>query len=137
LKHGLVVDDSMTMRRILRNGLLESGVEHVAEASDGREALKLLQQMPMDLVVTGWQMPRMNGIELVAAIRHNPATAPVAVLMVASNATREEVCLALHAGIDDYLVKPFTMEVLRSKLSALKEFAPSLGRGRSAAADPR
>lgn len=127
----LVVDDSGTMRRILRNGLTAMGIEHVAEASNGCEALHILQQHPVDFVVTDWNMPGMNGLELVLALRQNPATARLPVLMVTSNTMREAVQQALQAGVDDYMVKPFTMERLRDKVSALQEFASSLGRSSS------
>src|SRR5688500_4106968 len=100
----LIVDDSATMRRILHNALDGMGFNECVEATCGREALRSLRDQSVDVMVTGSRMPSMNGIELVRQLRMNPATAQLAVLMVTTSDSREEVLEAVRAGVNEYLV---------------------------------
>jgi two-component system chemotaxis response regulator CheY len=115
----LVVDDSSTMRRIIINTLKKIGYEDTCEAGDGREALKSLAATPADMVVTDWNMPEMTGPEFVEALRAVPALAKIPVLMVTTQAAKEDVIVALKAGVNDYLIKPFTPDALKDKLQTL------------------
>ena len=115
----LVVDDSSTMRRIIVNALKKLGYEDTFEASDGLEALKSLGTSHADVIVTDWNMPEMTGPQFVEALRAQPAHAKVPVLMVTTQAAQEDVIVALRAGVNDYLIKPFTSDALKDKLQAL------------------
>lgn len=115
----LVVDDSSTMRRIIVNALKKLGYEDTMEAGDGREALKCLETSRADLIVTDWNMPEMNGPQFVEALRALPAHAKVPVLMVTTQAAQEDVIIALRAGVNDYLIKPFTPDALKERLQSL------------------
>jgi two-component system chemotaxis response regulator CheY len=115
----LVVDDSSTMRRIIINALRKLGYEDTCEAGDGREALKSLTATPADMVVTDWNMPEMTGPEFVEALRAMPDLAKIPVLMVTTQAAKEDVIVALKAGVNDYLIKPFTPDALKDKLLTL------------------
>ena len=115
----LVVDDSSTMRRIIINTLRKLGYEDTCEAGDGREALRSLTATPADMVVTDWNMPEMTGPEFVEALRAMPDLAKIPVLMVTTQAAKEDVIVALRAGVNDYLIKPFTPDALKDKLLTL------------------
>ncbi len=115
----LVVDDSSTMRRIIINALRRIGYEDTCEAGDGREALQSLTETPADMVVTDWDMPEMTGPEFVAALRAMPDLAKIPVLMVTTQAAKEDVMVAMKAGVNDYLIKPFTRDALEEKLQIL------------------
>ena len=115
----LVVDDSSTMRRIIINTLKKIGYEDTCEAGDGLEALKRLAAAPADMVVTDWNMPEMTGPEFVRELRSMPHFATIPVLMVTTQAAREDVIVALTAGVNDYLIKPFTPDALKDKLLTL------------------
>ena len=115
----LVVDDSSTMRRIIVNSLRKLGYEDTFEAGDGREALKCLGTSHADLIVTDWSMPEMTGPQFVEALRAQPAHAKVPVLMVTTQAAQEDVIVALKAGVNDYLIKPFTPDALKDKVQSL------------------
>jgi two-component system, chemotaxis family, chemotaxis protein CheY len=115
----LVVDDSSTMRRIIVNALKKLGYEDTLEAGDGREALKCLETSHADLIVTDWNMPEMTGPQFVEALRALPAHAKVPVLMVTTQAAQEDVIIALRAGVNDYLIKPFTPDALKDRLQSL------------------
>jgi two-component system, chemotaxis family, chemotaxis protein CheY len=115
----LVVDDSSTMRRIIINALAKLGYSDTFEASDGREALKCLGIDQADLIVTEWNMPGMTGPQFVAALRSLPAYANTPVLMVTTQASHADVVVALKAGVNGYLIKPFTPDALRERLQSL------------------
>lgn len=115
----LVVDDSSTMRRIIVNTLKKLGYDDTLEAGDGREALKNLIASRADVIVTDWNMPEMTGPQFVEALRALPAHATVPVLMVTTQASQEDVIVALKAGVNDYLIKPFTPDALKDKLNSL------------------
>ena len=115
----LVVDDSSTMRRIVKNSLKSVGYDNVVEAENGEGALARLQAEKVDLVVTDWNMPVMNGLELVAAMRSSPALKEIPVLMVTTVAEKEEILKAMQAGVNNYVVKPFDAATLKKKIDQI------------------
>lgn len=115
----LTVDDSATMRRIIKNQLKQSGVEEVDEASNGREALNLLGRIQYDLVITDWNMPEMCGLELVIEIRKTEPIKKVPILMVTTVSAKEDIVNALKAGVNNYVVKPFDAATLQAKVTQL------------------
>ena len=119
----LVVDDSTTMRRIIINTLNKLGYTEVVEAGNGREGIDRVNEGPVDLVITDWNMPEMNGIEFVRNLRSTPQGKSVPVLMVTTNAANADVAEALKAGVNNYVVKPFTAETLKEKINAVASHA--------------
>jgi len=115
----LVVDDFATMRKIIRNVLKQIGFEDIAEAEDGAAALQILKREKVGLVVTDWNMPNMTGLELLQNIRNDPGGAKMPVLMVTAEGLKENVLEAVKAGVSNYVVKPFTAEVLQEKIEAI------------------
>ena len=113
----LVVDDSSTMRRIVKNHLKAIGYSDVVEAEHGQAALACLAQAPVDLVITDWNMPVMTGIELVATMRGEPQFKPIPVLMVTTMAEKESIIQAIQAGVTNYVVKPFDTQTLQAKIT--------------------
>jgi two-component system chemotaxis response regulator CheY len=113
----LVVDDSRAVRMILGRTLRDLGYE-VAEAANGREALELLaiEKSGVSLVLADWNMPEVNGLEMLQRLRQNPELASVAVVMVTTETDLEQMALALEAGANEYVMKPFTKEILLGKL---------------------
>ena len=121
----LVVDDFSTMRRIIRNILKEIGYTNVDEADDGSTALEKLKSANFDFVITDWNMPNVPGIELLKSIRGDANLKHLPVLMVTAEAAKENVVTAVAAGVNNYIVKPFTgaalkerIDIILSKLSA-------------------
>ncbi len=114
----LVIDESATTRRIVRNVLADLRADEVVEQSDGREALAQFDGR-FDLVVTGRVLPGFDGIELTRRLREKPDTADVPVLMIALRGTHKDVTLAREAGVTSYLIKPLTSDNLRSRIEAL------------------
>lgn len=112
----LVVDDFATMRKVMRSCLRSLGINQVEEAEDGVQALAYLKRESFDFVITDWNMPRMQGIDLLKAIRADPALRAIPVLLVTAEAKRENILEAAQAGVNGYVVKPFTPEILREKL---------------------
>ena len=115
----LVADDFATMRKIVRNILKQIGFDDIVEAEDGQAALQVLKNENIGLVVTDWNMPNMNGLELLEKIRTDPKTAKLPVLMVTAEGLKENVVAAVKAGVNNYVVKPFTAEVLQEKLEQI------------------
>ena len=115
----LVVDDFSTMRRIVRNLLKELGFANVEEAEDGAVALQKLQEGGFDFVVTDWNMPNIDGLQLLQAIRSNPALSHLPVLMITAEAKKENIIAAAQAGASGYIVKPFTAATLAEKLQKI------------------
>lgn len=113
----LVVDDSATMRRIVVNSLQRIGFTDIVEAEDGADALEKVR--PTDFVITDWSMPRVDGAQFTRAIRGYDATKTLPILMLTARSVREEITAALEAGVDSYIVKPFTPQALREKISAV------------------
>jgi two-component system, chemotaxis family, chemotaxis protein CheY len=112
----LVVDDFATMRKIVRNILKQIGFEDIIEAEDGSAALRMIKNESIGLVVTDWNMPNMNGLSLLQEIRQNPDTAKLPVLMVTAEGLKDNVMEAVKAGVNNYVVKPFTAEILQEKI---------------------
>ena len=115
----LVVDDSTTMRRIVINSLKSLGYESVAEAADGREALQKLLAEGAGFVITDWNMPEMNGLELTKAIRANDQFIDLPILMVTTRAFKEDVVEAMKARVNNYIIKPFTPQGLKEKIEQI------------------
>ncbi len=117
----LVVDDFSTMRRIIKNLLKDLGFSNIQEADDGSTALPMLQQGDFDFVVTDWNMPGMQGIDLLRAIRSDESLKHLPVLMVTAEAKKEQIVAAAQAGVNGYVVKPFTAATLKEKLEKIFE----------------
>jgi two-component system chemotaxis response regulator CheY len=115
----LVVDDSTTMRRIIINTLNKIGYMDTTEASNGREGVERLATAAIDIVITDWNMPEMSGIEFIRALRANASTRDLPVLMVTTNAAKDDIVEALKAGVNNYVVKPFTPDTMREKIEAV------------------
>jgi two-component system chemotaxis response regulator CheY len=116
----LVVDDSSTMRRIIKNTLNRLGYKELFEAEHGAQAWSVLQQNPgIDVLITDWNMPEMNGLELVKKVRAEEKYADMPIIMVTTEGGKAEVITALKAGVNNYIVKPFTPQVLKEKLGAV------------------
>jgi len=112
----LVVDDSLTMRKIIVNSLSRLGFKEVVEAENGKKAFESLSKGGADLILTDWNMPEVSGLELVQMVRGNEALKKTPILMITTNSAKEEVVEALKAGVNNYLVKPFTPEALKEKI---------------------
>lgn len=125
----LVVDDFPTMRRIVKNLLKQLGFENIDEAENGEDALRKLKGGDYGLVVSDWNMPVMEGIELLKNVRNDPHLKDIPFLMVTAEAEKEKVIEAIKAGVDNYIVKPFTGEVLKEKLEKIAQKKPSLKGG--------
>lgn len=117
----LVVDDFSTMRRIIKNLLKDLGFSNIQEADDGNTALPMLLQGDFDFVVTDWNMPGMQGIDLLRAIRADDKLKHLPVLMVTAEAKKEQIVAAAQAGVNGYVVKPFTAATLKEKLEKIFE----------------
>ncbi len=116
----LVVDDSSTMRRIIKNTLSRLGYEEVLEGEDGVQGWTVLDENPdMGMLITDWNMPEMNGLELVKKVRADARFADLPIIMVTTEGGKAEVITALKAGVNNYIVKPFTPQVLKEKLAAV------------------
>lgn len=115
----LVVDDSSTMRRIIINTLNKLGHQDIIEAGNGREGIDRLAATTVDVIITDWNMPELSGIEFIRAIRAQEKTAKIPVLMVTTNAAKDDIVEALRAGVTNYVVKPFTPDVMKEKIEGL------------------
>ncbi len=115
----LVVDDSPTMRRIVINALKSFGIEDIVEAEDGQDALTKLQQHKIDFVITDWNMPNMSGLDLTKALRASEQWKNLPILMVTTRGMKEDILQALQAKVNNYVVKPFTPQVLKEKILAI------------------
>jgi two-component system chemotaxis response regulator CheY len=117
----LVVDDFSTMRRIVKNLLRDLGFTNTVEADDGQTALPILEAGGIDFLVTDWNMPGMTGIDLLKAVRANPDLVDLPVLMVTAEAKREQIIMAAQAGVNGYVIKPFTAATLKEKIDKIFE----------------
>ena len=115
----LVVDDFSTMRRIVKNLLHDLGYANVQEADDGKTALPMLQAEPFDVLITDWNMPGMPGLDLLKAVRSDPKLAKMPVLMLTAEAKREQIIEAAQAGVNGYVIKPFTAITLKEKIDKI------------------
>jgi two-component system chemotaxis response regulator CheY len=116
----LVVDDSSTMRRIIKNTLARLGYKDILEGGDGVEGWAAMNANPdIDMLITDWNMPEMNGLELVKKVRADARFKDLPIIMVTTEGGKAEVITALKAGVNNYIVKPFTPQVLKEKLGAV------------------
>ena len=116
----LVVDDSVTMRRIVVNTLKTLGYSHYVEAEHGQDAIdKLNTDDGINFVITDWNMPVMSGLELTKAIRSGDKTKGLPILMVTTRGVKEDIVQALQAKVSNYVVKPFTPQILKDKIDLI------------------
>jgi two-component system chemotaxis response regulator CheY len=115
----LVVDDFSTMRSIVRNLLKDLGYDNVQEADDGRTALPMLKAGNIDFLITDWNMPHMPGLQLLKEVRADPKLAGLPVLLLTAEAKREQIVEAAQAGVNGYVIKPFTAQTLKEKLDRI------------------
>jgi two-component system chemotaxis response regulator CheY len=115
----LVVDDFSTMRRIIKNLLHDLGYANVTEADDGKTALPLLREGNFDFLITDWNMPGMPGLELLKQVRADARLAKLPVLMLTAEAKREQIVEAAQAGVNGYVIKPFTAATLKEKIDKI------------------
>lgn len=115
----LVVDDFSTMRRIVKNLLNDLGYAHVTEADDGTTALPMLKNGDFDFLITDWNMPGMPGLELLKAVRSDGRLSKMPVLMLTAEAKREQIIEAAQAGVNGYVIKPFTAVTLKEKIDKI------------------
>ena len=116
----LVVDDSSTMRRIIKNTLARLGYKDILEGADGVEGWNAIDANPdVEMLITDWNMPEMNGLELVKKVRADERFTDLPIIMVTTEGGKAEVITALKAGVNNYIVKPFTPQVLKEKLGAV------------------
>ena len=108
----LVVDDFSTMRRIIKNFLNDLGYNHVQEADDGMTALPILKSGTIDFLITDWNMPGMQGLDLLKAVRADAKISKMPVLLLTAEAKREQIIEAAQAGVNGYVIKPFTAQTL-------------------------
>jgi two-component system chemotaxis response regulator CheY len=113
----LAVDDSPTMRRIIVNTLKRAGYEDVAEAGDGKDALAKLKTEKFDFIITDWNMPEMDGLTFVTNVRSDPELKALPILMVTTRSVKEDIMQAIKAGVNNYIVKPFTPETIAEKIT--------------------
>ena len=117
----LVVDDYSTMRRIVKNLLHDLGYANVTEADDGNTALPLLLNGSFDFLITDWNMPGMAGLDLLKAVRASDKLKKLPVLMLTAEAKREQIVEAAQAGVNGYVIKPFTAATLKEKIDKILE----------------
>lgn len=115
----LFVEDSPTMRRIISNSLRKLGFSDIIEAENGVDALEKIKGRNVDLVVTDWNMPEMNGADLVKTLRGMPDFSETPIVMITTRGMKDDVMTAMRLGVNGYVIKPFTPEILRSKLDAI------------------
>jgi two-component system chemotaxis response regulator CheY len=119
----IVVDDSRAMRTLLKGLLLETGFEIAAEAANGAEALQALAKTgPVELMLLDWNMPVMNGFDLLVTVRANAALGHMRLMMVTTETEASQILRALEAGADEYLIKPFSKQAIREKLELMGLF---------------
>ncbi len=115
----LVVDDFATMRRIVKNILVQLGYKNIVEADDGTTAVEILKQEKVDMIISDWNMPKMTGLELLKHVRADADLANIPFLMVTAEAQQDNIILAVKAKVSQYIVKPFTAETLGEKINKI------------------
>lgn len=115
----ITVDDSSTMRRIIKNTLQKLGFTSILEAGNGIEALEVMSKNKVDMIVTDWNMPEMDGLTFVKAVRQKEEYKELPILMITTEAAKEDILTALRSGVNNYVVKPFTPETLQEKVFKL------------------
>jgi two-component system chemotaxis response regulator CheY len=113
----LVVDDFATMRRIIKNVLKQIGFTKILEADDGTTALAVLKKNEVDLIICDWNMPKMTGLDLLKKVRGEESTKSIPFVMVTAEAQKDNVLQAVQAGVSNYVVKPFTADAIKEKLT--------------------
>lgn len=117
----LIVDDFSTMRRIIKNLLRDLGFSNTSEADDGNTALPMLKSGGFDFLVSDWNMPGMQGIDLLKAVRSDPDLSALPVLLVTAESKKEQIIEAAQAGVNGYIVKPFNATTLKEKIEKIFE----------------
>jgi two-component system chemotaxis response regulator CheY len=112
----MIVDDQFSVRQITRNTLEQLGIRHIFEAEQGKEAFEKVALQPVDLIISDYNMPEMDGMELLRAVRGSPAMRKIPFILLTGRGDRELVVKAAQAGVNNYLVKPFTAQILRDKI---------------------
>lgn len=116
----LVVDDSITMRRIVVNTLKNLGYSNIVEAADGEDALAKLQvEGDINFIITDWNMPNMTGLDFVKAVRSNPETKDLPILMVTTRGMKQDILEAMQAKVNSYVIKPFTPQIIKEKIDKI------------------
>jgi len=115
----LIVDDSATMRKIIKLNLTKIGYSNIIEAPNGAEGLKKLSEEKIDLIFSDWNMPEMNGLQFLQAVRSQATYQDIPIIMLTTVNTQDEVIAALKAGANSYIVKPFTADKLKEKIEAV------------------
>jgi len=115
----LVVDDSPTMRRIIVNTVIKAGFPNCEEAEDGKDALAKLMAGDFDLLLTEWDIPGMDGLELTREIRSDPKLKNLPILMVSNRNMKEDIVVAVKTGVSSYIVKPFDVKILNAKIDEI------------------
>ncbi|MDR2883983.1 MAG: response regulator [Deferribacteraceae bacterium] len=115
----ITVDDSSTMRRIIKNTLQKIGFTNVLEAGNGVEALEVMAKSPIDMIITDWNMPEMDGLTYVKTVRAKDQYKETPILMITTEAAKEDILTALKSGVNNYVVKPFTPDTLQEKVFKL------------------
>ncbi len=123
----LIVDDFSTMRRIIKNLLRDLGFTNTVEADDGKTALPVLQAGGIDFLITDWNMPGMTGIDLLKTVRADEKLSTLPVLMVTAESKRDQIVEAAQAGVNGYIVKPFTATTLKEKIDKIFERIEATG----------
>jgi two-component system chemotaxis response regulator CheY len=120
----LVVDDMSTMRKIIKNILSQLGFKNICEAEDGKKALAEIEKSatngePVEFIISDWNMPEMTGLDLLAQIRGNPKYKGLPFLMVTAEAEQGNIMIAVKAGVDNFIVKPFSAQILKEKIEKI------------------
>jgi two-component system chemotaxis response regulator CheY len=115
----ITVDDSSTMRRIIKNTLQKLGFTNVLEAENGVEALEVMSKNHIDMIITDWNMPEMDGLTYVKTVRTKDQYKDTPILMITTEAAKEDILIALKSGVNNYVVKPFTPDTLQEKVFKL------------------
>lgn len=115
----ITVDDSSTMRRIIKNTLQKLGFESILEAGNGVEALEVMAKNKIDIIITDWNMPEMDGLTFVKTVRQKDQYKDTPILMITTEAAKEDILTALRSGVNNYVVKPFTPDTLQEKVFKL------------------
>jgi len=123
----LIVEDCPDTRQMIKFALKQAGFKHVFEAADGKEGLAFLGRQPVDLVISDWRMPKMDGLTLFEAAKESARTRRIPFLMLTAECERENVMEAIEAGISDYLLKPFTLHALSVRVQKLLDDPESRG----------
>jgi two-component system, chemotaxis family, chemotaxis protein CheY len=115
----LIVDDQQTIRSLVRTGLQQLGFQDFVECPDGEEALRNVVARPVHLIISDYNMPKLDGLGLLRAVRSHPPIAKTAFIMLTGRADKELVQRAVQYGVNNYLVKPFTVQTLKEKIEAV------------------